>query len=112
MCDYWITRDYLSRTIHVNFIDRRYQNLNAFLNMARRSCLREAVAALREAPEAPYSRSPGEYLELTAENGIVEAAITLFEDTIPVRMPVGIFCRIVTEYLEEVDTMCRALGLM
>lgn len=108
---YWITRDYSARHISVNFSSSYYQNLNAFLNIARRSCLREAVAALREAPEARYSSCPGEYLELTAENGIVEAAIHLFGDDAPVRLTAEDFCRVTTEYLEEMDAMCRALGL-
>ena len=112
MYHYWFTRNYIDRDIRFHCLDRALQNMDAFLAMARRSCLRQAVTALREAPDAVYRICPGEYLQLSAEDGMVEAQILVFDDSLPVRLPVGIFCRIVTEYLEEMDAMCRELGLM
>ena len=110
MIDYWISRDYFGRRILVKFGDSDYENLNAFVNMARESCLREALAALEKKPEASYSMIPGEYLQLTAENGIIEAKIGISGGATPVRMPVEDFCRIVTDYLEALDAMFRKLG--
>ncbi len=104
---YWIIRDDIDNRVHVRFLDSRYQNMNAFLFMACEDSLREAVETLREAPEAPYRTCPGEFLELRAEHGMAEAEIDIFGDQAIVRLPVEIFCRVVTEYLNEVDRMYR-----
>ena len=106
---YWFYRDYDSATIHVNFARPSYRNMNAFLNMARYSVLREVVDHLRAHPTESYRRIPGEYLELAAENGIVDARICMFEDVMPVRMPVGLFVQVAEEYLDEMDLMIRTL---
>ncbi len=112
MYHYWFTRSIIDRDVRFHCLDRALQNMDAFLAMSRRVFLRQAVAALREAPQAAYHICPGEYLQLTAEDGMVEARILVFEDTLPVRLPVEIFCRIVSEYLEEMDAMCREHGLL
>ena len=112
MYHYWFTRSLIDREVRFHCMDRALQNMDAFLAMSRRVCLREAAAALQAAPEASYHTSTGEYLALSAEQGMVTAEITLFEDSLPVRLPVDIFCRIVSEYLEEMDRMCRELGLL
>ena len=107
---YWIIRDDIDNHVHIGFLDSRYQNMNAFLAMACRGSLREAVEALREAPEAAYRTYPGEFLELRAEHGMVEAEIDIFGDRAVVRLPVDFFCRVVTEYLDEEDRMYRERG--
>lgn len=107
---YRIIRDDIDNRVHINFLDSRYQNMNAFLFMACGDSLREAVETLREAPEAPYRTCPGEFLELRAEHGMVEAEIDIFGDQAVVRLPVEIFCRVVTEYLDEEDRMYREPG--
>ncbi len=108
--DYWMIRDDIENQVHVRFLDSRYQNMNAFLFMACGDSLREAVETLREAPEAPYRTCPGEFLELRAEHGMAEAEIDIFGDQAVVRLPVEIFCKVVTEYLYELDRMNRERG--
>lgn len=108
---YWFTRDDCNLRIQFNCSLRFMQNLDPFLSMARLSCLREALEALRGAPEASYSTCPGEYLRLRAEQGMVEAEINIFGDEEVVRIPVALFCQITAEYLEEMDTMLRNRGL-
>ncbi len=102
---YHIVRDDLHEQVHVRFADTQFQNMNSFLFMACEGCLREAVEILREAPEAPYRTCPGEFLELRAEHGMVEAEIDIFGDGAVVRLPVEIFCRVVTDYFDEADRM-------
>lgn len=109
--NYWITRDYFTRQIRVNFVDSSFQNLDAFLAMARESELRKAVKVLREDPNCSYSVYPGEYLKLAAVSGWVEAEINFFGDSASVRLPAEIFTKVTGEYLEEVDKMYRELGI-
>lgn len=108
MChEYWITRNSITRQVNLHCVDDALENLNAFLAMCRRSCLLEAVAALRADPQGTYHSYPGEYLELSAQNGRVEAAIVLFGDRAEAHLPVPLFIRIATEYVDALNQMCR-----
>jgi len=106
---YWFVRDCFARQITVCFAGcRELDNMNAFLAMSRHSELRRIVDDLADYQSGRYFACPGEYLELSVEDGVVTAQICLC-DAIPCRMGVSFFCRLVTDYLAEWETMLREL---
>lgn len=101
---YWFIRNDNDRQITVCFARRNLQNMNPFLAMARTSDLRRILEILQNDQGGNYHTSPGEYLSLSAENGIVTARIEI-ADALPCRMGVAFFCQLVTDYLAQWDAM-------
>ena len=106
---YWFTRDIFAQQVRVHLTDWDLENMDAFLAMSRNSELRRIAAELEGYEGGRYSAFPGEYLELTVENGLVTAQIHLC-DAIPCRLTVQYFCRLVTEYLEQWEILRRELA--
>ena len=106
MRDYWFRVNDIDCYVEVCCLGFGTENINPFLQMARHRALREAVAALRAHPDAPYASCPGEYLTLTAEHGWITARIE-WCDALPCRMAVEHFCCLVEDYLAEYEEMLR-----
>lgn len=106
---YWFTRDIFAREVYVHFLYGHLENMNAFLAMSRNSELRRIAKELEVYEGGSYSWFPGEYLELSVENGMVTAQICLC-DALPCRMNVDFFRRLVTEYLEQWAILLRELN--
>ena len=107
---HWFVRDAMNASVRVCGLGWGLENMNAFLEMSRRSRLRQILEELEDYQGGTYHACPGEYLELSVEDGCVTAQITLC-DALPCRMTVGFFRRLVTEYLAEWDIMIRERGL-
>lgn len=109
--DYHITRDLSSCHVRVHFSSCYYQNLEAFLSLSRVQQLQSAIEVLRNAPDDSHHFSPGEYLSLTADGGMVTAEIHIFDDCAPVRLRVAQFVRLAQDYLNELEILFQELGL-
>ncbi|MBQ6719461.1 MAG: hypothetical protein IJN20_03830 [Oscillospiraceae bacterium] len=106
---YWFTRDMYSGQVHVHFLDSAFQNLNTFLAMASANALEDALNVLEEDPRAKYRDYPGDYLTLHSEDGWVTAEINLFGDRADARLPAELFVKVTSEYLQEIEKLCREL---
>ena len=71
--------------------------------------LRRILEELEDYRGGNYFAIPGEYLELSVEDGVVTAQICLC-DAWPCRMNVDFFRRLVTDYLSEWEILRRELG--
>ncbi len=105
---YWFLRNAIDCHISVCFTNRALQNMDAFLAMSRHAELRRILDALGDYRGGNYYACPGEYLELSVEDGRVTAQICLM-DALPCQMTVPFFCCLVTDYLAEWEAMRREL---
>jgi len=105
---YWFHRDLFSRQVTVCFANSNLENMNAFLAMSRHSELRRILEELEDYRGGNYFAIPGEYLELSVEDGVVTAQICLC-DAWPCRMNVDFFRRLVTDYLAQWEILRREL---
>lgn len=106
---YRLVRDVMHCSVRVHSPLSALQNMDAFLEMSRLSRLRSILEDLADYQGGSYHACPGEYLELSLEDGCVTARITLC-DALPCRMPVDFFRRLATDYLAEWDILLQELG--